>query len=443
MPHRLKILVLTNLYPPHHAGTFDFRCQTVTENLKKRGHEVCVLTSTHGLTSEQRDREINRRLTLAGVHGHPPADSFKHARAIAYDNHRVLRETLDEFQPELAYVWSLSGLSKSLVFALRRALIPAVYDVADGWMIDELPKDAYLRWWNQKPASFVHALRRFCLELIGRRNRLDKIASTRMMKGYDRQPVLYGPSTDFDDVVPNSVTGWPFEFTYFCSEYLKGECARTGLQLEGAAVIYPGLPTDQFYGEIKPESTPVNKLLMVSPLDERSGAMTVLHALLKLREQGIKVSLSVSGRGDTDYMAEIRSFAVRHTLPVEFLNLADLTKDLPGIYRKHDAFVYSAEWNEPFSTHPLEAMACGVPVIGSKIGGAREVFKNGENAWVFAPGDVDDLVRAIKEVREQPAERIRIAEAAQGEVLAKFNESAITDQIEYFINASLEIWQMK
>ena len=44
----MKILVLTQLYPPHHAGTYDFRCQSIVENLKLRGHEIRVLTSTHG-----------------------------------------------------------------------------------------------------------------------------------------------------------------------------------------------------------------------------------------------------------------------------------------------------------------------------------------------------------------------------------------------------------
>ena len=58
----MKILVLTNLYPPHHAGTFDNHCQTVTESLRLRGHKILVLTSSHGLRTEQRDSQIERRL---------------------------------------------------------------------------------------------------------------------------------------------------------------------------------------------------------------------------------------------------------------------------------------------------------------------------------------------------------------------------------------------
>src|SRR5438552_6071291 len=73
----VKILVLTNLYPPHHAGTYDLRCQSITEALRLRGHILLVATSNHGLNTEQRDEEIHRRLLLNGVYGHPLITAFR------------------------------------------------------------------------------------------------------------------------------------------------------------------------------------------------------------------------------------------------------------------------------------------------------------------------------------------------------------------------------
>jgi glycogen synthase len=66
----VKILVITNLYPPHHAGTFDLRCEAVVNNLKLRGHTVRVLTSTHGMLAAQQGGEVERRLALNGLHHH-------------------------------------------------------------------------------------------------------------------------------------------------------------------------------------------------------------------------------------------------------------------------------------------------------------------------------------------------------------------------------------
>ena len=45
----MKILVLTNLYPPHYVGGYELHCQTVVEALRARGHVVQVLTSDHGV----------------------------------------------------------------------------------------------------------------------------------------------------------------------------------------------------------------------------------------------------------------------------------------------------------------------------------------------------------------------------------------------------------
>src|SRR5205814_7822477 len=103
----VKILVLTNLYPPHHAGTYDLRCQTVVEALRLRGHAIMAVTSNHGLNTEQRDEEIHRRLLLNGVYGHPPVTAYRALQALEQHNHRVLREAMAEFQPDLVHVWSL------------------------------------------------------------------------------------------------------------------------------------------------------------------------------------------------------------------------------------------------------------------------------------------------------------------------------------------------
>ena len=117
----MKILVLTNLYPPHHAGTYDLRCQSVTELLRLRGHSLLVLTSNHGLNTEQRDEEIHRRLLINGAYGHPLVARLRELQKLEERNHLVFSEAIAEFQPDLIYVWSLRGLSKGLIFALRHS----------------------------------------------------------------------------------------------------------------------------------------------------------------------------------------------------------------------------------------------------------------------------------------------------------------------------------
>src|SRR5580692_10295042 len=109
----MKILVLTNLYPPHHAGTFDTHCESIVEALRMRGHEILVLTSNHGLLREQRDGQILRLLLLNGAFGHPLLSGINEMRPLERHNNEALRETIEAFAPDVIHVFSLHGLSKS------------------------------------------------------------------------------------------------------------------------------------------------------------------------------------------------------------------------------------------------------------------------------------------------------------------------------------------
>ena len=430
----MKILVLTHLYPPHHAGTYDLRCQTQTDTLRLRGHAMHVLTSRHGMKNEQRGGDVERRLILNGVYDHKPITRFRELRAMEMQNHAILRETIASFKPDLIHVYSLHGLPKSFVFALRNSRLPTVYDVADPWLSEGIRGDLWLRWWNRPGGSPV----RLFAELFGQRNKLDDLAPTRMMKGYDRIPPLYAEPAS---VQPGSISAFRFDRIYFCSHALKQEAEQAGFKVNHADVIYPSIPTQLFVGEVKPVSAPATKLLVVANLEERCGALTALKALLILREDKVNVTLSIFGRGDSSYIAQLRSYAAQNQLTgVEFLSMSNINKDLPAVYRKHDVLLHTAEWNEPYSLTPLEAMASGLPVVGTAAGGAGELFRHGDIALTYMPGDEGELASRIQQLVQQPELRVKIAENGQQEVLAKYNEAAVTDRIENYLQTSLEVW---
>jgi glycosyltransferase involved in cell wall biosynthesis len=428
----MRILALTNLYPPHHAGTFDNHCETVTESLRLRGHSVIILTSNHGLRSEQWDDEVHRRLLLNGVYGHPAVTGYMEMKALEMHNHQVLQEVMEQVGPEVVHVFSLYGISKSLVFTLRNAHVPVVYDVFDHWLSAEVREDPWLRFWNSPSLPLFAQSTRKALEMSGERGRLDTSAPTRMMKGYERIPALFGNGKERAAVEPDSIAGFRFDRIYFCSQALKGLTEQVGFCVRHAGVIYPGI-TAAYIGDIKPAGAHISKLLLVSRLTEESGAMTALKALEIARKAGLKVNLSIYGRGDSGYVAELRSFAVSRQLPVEFLNVSNQNSDLPAVYKQHDVLLHTPEWSEPFPFTPLEAMGCGLPVIGATSGGAIELLRHGENSLTYPPGDAAQLAARIQELLISPALRCQMAEEAQSEVLAKFNDATVIDQIENFL----------
>jgi glycosyltransferase involved in cell wall biosynthesis len=100
---------------------------------------------------------------------------------------------------------------------------------------------------------------------------------------------------------------------------------------------------------------------------------------------------------------------------------------------KHDVLVHTPEWAEPFPFTPLEAMGCGLPVIGAHSGGAEELLHHGENSLIYPPGNEQELAARIQELLISPALRIQMAQAAQAQVLEKFNEATVIDQVENFL----------
>jgi glycosyltransferase involved in cell wall biosynthesis len=423
----MKILVLTNLYPPHHAGTFDNHCQTVTDSLRMRGHTIGILTSNHGIQAEQVDRETHRRLQLNGTFGHPAVTSYAPMKAMELHNNTVLTEAIEEFQPDVIHVFSLAGISKSLVFTLFKSKLPVVYDVFDHWLSANVKEDPWLRFWNAPSLPILAQSSRKALELSGERGRLDDCAPTRMRPGYERLPALFA-----DKVEANTIGGFRLENVYFCSRALKQLTEQMGFCVNHAEVIYPGI-TAAYIGDIKPASAPMSRFLVVGKLDKYSGVLTALKALKIARKAGLKISLDIYGRGESSCVAELRSFVVSNQLPVEFLNVSNAKSDMAAVYKQHDILVHTPEWAEPFPFTPLEAMGCGLPVIGAVSGGTEELLHHGENSLTYPPGNAEQLAARIQELLISPALRIQMAEAAQAEVLQKFNDATVIDQVENFL----------
>lgn len=414
-------------------------CQSVVDALRQRGHQVQVLTSSHGLRTEQRDGETERRLLLNGVYGHPAITKYSELKTLELHNHQALRETVTSFRPEIIHIFSLRGLSKSLIFGLRGTHLPTVFDISDYWLSAEVQVDPWLRFWNAPSLPFLENSLRKTLEVSGERGRMDQLAPSRLLKGYDRIPALYGDSKERAGVKPNSITSIPFDHLYFCSIAVKQAAEQAGFCVNHADIIHPGIPTQAYFGEVKGPGVPVKKFLIVGTLDEDSGVMTALKALKKLRDARFNFTLSIYGRGDSSFIADVRSFVVTNQLPVEFLTVSNVNVDMPSIYKRHDVLLHTPEWAEPFPITPLEAMACGLPVIGAAIGGADELFRHSENALTYLPGDVDQLAMRMQEIHMSPALRCQLAETAQAEVLSKYNDAAITDEIEAMLVQAREI----
>ncbi|WP_434415984.1 glycosyltransferase [Nannocystis pusilla] len=93
--------------------------------------------------------------------------------------------------------------------------------------------------------------------------------------------------------------------------------------------------------------------------------------------------------------------------------------ELRDYYVAADVFV-STPWYEPFGITPLEAMACGVPVIGANVGGIAHTVAHGETGYLVPPSDPDALADKLALVLSQPRLARRLAQLGLQRVHALF-----------------------
>lgn len=100
-------------------------------------------------------------------------------------------------------------------------------------------------------------------------------------------------------------------------------------------------------------------------------------------------------------------------------------QELRYYYAAADVFV-STPWYEPFGITPLEAMACGTPVIGSAVGGIKSTVRDGETGYLVPPNDPDALAVRLAKVIGNPALRDEFSRNAIAHVNARYTWSGVS-----------------
>src|SRR3954467_12815980 len=410
-PHSMKILAVTNLYPPHYLGGYELICHAVVNALRARGHTVQILTSNHRVENPKgaEDPHIERSLLVHGFYGHPWRGIQSLAK-LELENNRILKSALERHRPDLVYVWNMGGISKSLLTTLERTRLPVVFYISDHWIARGLAADVWMNWWNGD-GSALKKIARGAFSAIGARASLVQVA----------------PTTKQTDL--------KFRRIYFCSKALRKITASPGFDVMHGAVIYCPVDVKKFTALAKSRDHACRKLLWVGRLAEDKGILTALRAMKALPAE-IDVHLNVFGGGDAPYVQQLKDFVATNHLPVTFQRAS--MDEMPRVYREHDALLFTSEWAEPFALTPLEAMASGLPVIGTTTGGSRELFRDRHNSLTYNAGQPDELAERITRLVGDGELRARIAATGQAEVRANYDEPHIVDQIEAYLKETLE-----
>jgi glycosyltransferase involved in cell wall biosynthesis len=157
----------------------------------------------------------------------------------------------------------------------------------------------------------------------------------------------------------------------------------------GIELVPNGVDINRFQpGAPIPDDGPL-RLLCVGRLIERKGQRHLIQAVKRLLDDGVDVTLELVGTGDAQpaYEALVRELGLRNH--VRFSGYVP-REDMADIYARAHVFVLPS-YNEGMSVATLEAMASGMPVVVSRVGGTEELVREGVNGFTFERGDVAGL----------------------------------------------------
>jgi glycosyltransferase involved in cell wall biosynthesis len=200
---------------------------------------------------------------------------------------------------------------------------------------------------------------------------------------------------------------------------------RAGLSPEGGLeVLYPGVDTDRF----TPGASSADPYFLVAGrLMWQKEIEFAISAFSLARDAGLRSRLVVAGAVDAkskSYVNRLRTVA--HGMAVTFeTNPTDAR--LRQLYQGAQALVFTPP-NEDFGIVPLEAMACGTPVIARGAGGPRETVVHGTTGWLL-PNDQTAFAAQMLEV-ESAGSRLEVMRRAARDRAQEFSWSTLVDRID-------------
>lgn len=415
----MKILAITNFFPPHHAGGYGLLCYRLVSGLQRRGHEVTVLTTdprefkqvdAGARHSDEFTGTVIRRLQLI------PATQSRAVIEKTLHNHQAVRQAL-QGNFDLIYCFSMDEIGFDVYHTALASGIPAITVVGDTWLAQA--------WRNLPQYDPWTGL------LYPRKRSLPRTAAATALR-------LVGTGLG----VTTGIRPQHYCTSHSISRFLHDDLEQSGAPVGSQCTVVPiPLPREFFDEAGNPVGhsggrAPELRALFVGRMELLKGPDTAIQAVAEAANAGADVSLTLTGlrarSGEVgrqlDELAQRLGIGSR----VRWVEAPD-TASLIDVYRNHDVFLFPSRIIEGFGMVNAEAMACGLPVLGTGIGGSAEVIRDGETGFRFAPGDHQALGRHLTRLAGDRGLLDQLSEGALQAVLP-FEYGRVIDRVDQLIS---------
>lgn len=175
------------------------------------------------------------------------------------------------------------------------------------------------------------------------------------------------------------------------------------------------------------------RLLFVGAIGKLKGERDLIKALAMLRDKNLNLKVSFLGYG----AESLKSYCdeLKITDFIEFLGAVSLEERL-GFFEKADVFVLPT-YAEAMPMSVIEAMAAGLPVISTNVGGIPELIEDGENGFLFECGDVSALAEKILLLAEDKNLRQKVGKKAREKARKQFDLDQYTEKLRDFLSEKI------
>ncbi len=228
-----------------------------------------------------------------------------------------------------------------------------------------------------------------------------------------------------------AVTRWVFSHAAAvtsCSKQLLK--AAQSLDAPSASYIFPwGVDSEKFYPKPKNPELALSwglhpddiHIIALGRLVHKKGFEVLLRAFAKLAHQHSQVKLVIGGEGSL--RSTLAAAAQKYGIQDQVVFPGRISWDqVVDFFAQGDIFVLPSIQDihgnvDGLPTVLVEALACGLPVIASDIGGVQMLIEDGENGLLIHPGDSQALGKALKRLLSNEEERYRLGQNAHQSVI--------------------------
>lgn len=400
----MRILVISNLYPPVVRGGYEIECAAVVDRLRK-SHEVLVLTSTLERERTGSDRATRRELRYL----YDDWRGAARAPAAALSAARLARDLL-RWRPDLVYVWNMSGLPQTTLRLLADGGAPVAFR-ACAYLLDGLfVEDQFMR------------------ELLSHRRGVARMAWRLGCLAVNALPPLrLQPERPMRIAI-----SWG-------SEALK-RLVRPPAFVEPVLelVEHPVPSHGELYASVVRAPAPEPEILFLGRVTPPKGVSVAIEALSLLRARHrVPARLTVLGPEEDGHVAQLRASARR--LGVEDAVAwggAASPQEVAQALARASALIVPSLWEEPFGLVTIEAAFARVPIVASDVGGIGEGVRDEEHALLFPRGDAAAAAEALARTLAKPDETAARVERARRRA-EDFRLAPYLDRQERFVEDAL------